>query len=86
MNGIDKSVAETSETISFENFEHRVTGKPVAKANPRPMPVVTLSPMSIPLRERKWVEINPEISAKLCDSVKSHDQIVTTSSINSSRR
>ena len=32
VNGIDKYVTETSETISFENVEHRVTGKLVATA------------------------------------------------------
>ena len=33
--GVNKYVTETSETISFENVEHRVTGKLVAKAKPR---------------------------------------------------
>ena len=35
VNGINKYVTETSETISLENVEHRVTGKPVAKARPQ---------------------------------------------------
>ena len=38
VNGINKYVAETSETMSLENVEHRVTKKPVAKAKPRPKP------------------------------------------------
>ena len=60
MNGVNKYVSETSETISLENDEHRVTVKLVAKAKPQPKPAVTLSPISIPVRERKWIDINPE--------------------------
>ena len=43
VNGIDKYVTETSETISLESAEHRVTGKPVAKAKSRQTPTLTLS-------------------------------------------
>ena len=53
VNGINKYVFETSETISLESVEHRVSGKPVAKAKSRLKPAVTLSLISIPLRERK---------------------------------
>ena len=53
VNGSNKYVTETSETISFKNVEHTVAGKLVAKAKPRPKLVVTLSPISIPLREKK---------------------------------
>ena len=66
VNGINKCVTETSETISLENVEHRATGKPVAKAKPRPKPVVTLSPISIPVREREWIDINPERFRQYC--------------------
>ena len=59
VNGIDKYVTETSETISLENVEHRVTGTPFAKAKPRPKPTMTLSPISIPVHERNWIDINP---------------------------
>ena len=52
VNGIDKYVTETSETISLENVEHRVTKKPVTKAKPQPKPTVTLSPISLLVRER----------------------------------
>ena len=37
MNGINKYVTETLETISLENVVHRVSGKLVAKAMPRPL-------------------------------------------------
>ena len=60
MNGINKYVTETTETIFLENAEHRATGIPVAKANPRLKPAVTMSSISVPLRERKWIDVNPE--------------------------
>ena len=59
VNGIDKYVTETSETIYLENVEHRAKRKPVAKARPRPKLGVTLSPISLPTRDRKWIDINP---------------------------
>ena len=46
VNGINIYVTETSVTISLENVEHRVTGKPVAKAKPRLNLAVTLSSSS----------------------------------------
>ena len=69
VNGINKYVTETSETISLENVEHGVAGKPVAKARPRPKPAVTLSPISVPVLERKWTEINPEKIHEDCFAV-----------------
>ena len=60
VNGINKYVSETSETISLENDEHRVTVELVAKAKPQLKPAVTLSLVSIPVRERQWIDINPE--------------------------
>ena len=57
VNGTNKYVTETSETISLENVEHTVTGKLVGKAKPQPKLAVTLSPVSIPVRERKWIDI-----------------------------
>ena len=53
VNGINKYVTETSEEISIKSVEHGCTGKPVAKAKPRPKLALTLSPVSIPFRERK---------------------------------
>ena len=60
VNGITKYATETSETISIEYVDHRATVKLVAKAKPRPKLGATLSPISIPLRERKWMDINTE--------------------------
>ena len=70
-NGIDKYVTETSETISLESVEHRVTGKLVAKAGPQLKLAVTLSPIPIPIpiRERKWTDINPEKFHEDCFAV-----------------
>ena len=69
VNGINKYVTETSETISLEDDEHRVTVKLVAKAKPQPKPAVTLSPISVPLRERKWIDINLERLHEDCFAV-----------------
>ena len=68
-NGIDKYVTETSDITSLESFEHRVTGKLVAKAKPRPKPTVTQSPISILVRERNWIDINPERFRQYCCTV-----------------
>ena len=43
--------------------------KLVAKAKPQPKPAVTLSPISIPVRERKWIDINPERFRQDCFAV-----------------
>ena len=69
VNGIDKYVTETSETSSLESVKHSVTGKPGAKARPQPTPAVTLSPISIPVRERNWIDINPERFREDCFTV-----------------
>ena len=54
VNGIDKYVTETSEEIPVESIELVRTWTLVAKALPRPTLAVTLSPVVIPVRERKW--------------------------------
>ena len=76
VNGIDKYVTETSETIYIEHMDHRVMEKPVAKAEPRPIPTATLSPIFIPVRERNWRDINQEIPSRLL--VKIRDQTTAT--------
>ena len=57
--------------------------KLVAKAKPRLGHAVTLSPTSIPLRERKWIDINPERFRQDCFTVSKaivrllrHDQSI----------
>ena len=53
MNGINKYVTETSEEILVTSVEI------VAKAQSRPKPTLTLSLVSIPYRERKWIDVEP---------------------------
>ena len=57
MNGVEKYVTETTETI--EDAEHGALGKPIPKARPRMKSTITLTPVAVPLRERKWVDVNP---------------------------
>ena len=48
VNGINKSVTETSEEIPIASVENRGAGKPVAMAKSRPKPTFTLTPVSVP--------------------------------------
>ena len=51
----------TSEEIPTENVDLFIsTGKPLAKAKPRPNTVVNLSSNSVPINERKWVDIDAQ--------------------------
>ena len=81
VNGIQKYVTEATETI--EDEEHGAGGRLVAKARPRLKPAVTLSSVSVPLREGKWIYINPEKCRHECFVVSKamvrllrHDQTV----------
>ena len=51
VNGVQKYVTETTETI--EDEEHRASGKPIAKARPRMKSAKTSTPVSVPLTRRK---------------------------------
>ena len=62
MNGVDRYVTESMPTAKEENT---ASGKPIAKARPRQKPTVTLTSISIPVLERKWVDIETQ---------RSHDQ------------
>ena len=57
VNGVEKYVNETTETM--EDEEHGALGKPIAKARLRMKSTITLTPVSVPLLERKWVDVNP---------------------------
>ena len=59
VNGINKDVTETSEEIPAASAGDRGTGKFVAKAGPRPASTITMSLVSVPYRERKWIDIEP---------------------------
>ena len=54
---INKYVTETSEEIPVASVGARSTGKLVAKGKPRQTSNLTLSPVSIPYRERKLIDI-----------------------------
>ena len=56
-NGIEKYVKETTETM--EDEEYGALGKPLAKAKSRMKSTIMLTPVSVPLREGKWVEVDP---------------------------
>ena len=59
VNGINKCVTETSEENPIASVENGCTGKLVAKAKPRPKPTFTLTPVSFPYHERKWIDVDP---------------------------
>ena len=67
--GISKHVTETSEKTTVTSVENRSTGKLFAKAKPRPKPTLTLSFVSIPHRERKWTDVDPDKFSQGCFEV-----------------
>ena len=69
VNGIDKYVTENVRRNSYCNVENRSTGKHVAKAKPRPKLTLTLSPVSILCRERKWIDDEPGKFSQGCFEV-----------------
>ena len=62
VNGVDKYVTESMLTKEEEDI---ASGKPIAKARPQHKPTVTLTSVSIPVRERRWIDIETQ---------RSHDQ------------
>ena len=79
VNGINKYVAETSEEILVASVGKRSTGQPAAKVRPRPTPSLTLSPVSIPKNERKWIDIEPGVFNQGCFGVsKLNYQVAAT--------
>ena len=59
MNGINEYETEMSEETHVESAGEESTRKPVAKARPQQTSNSTLSPVSIPYRERKWIDVEP---------------------------
>ena len=62
VNGVDKYVTESMLTKDEEDI---ALEKPIAEARPRQKPTVTLTSVSIPVLERKWIDIETQ---------RSHDQ------------
>ena len=63
VSGIDKYVTEA---MPAKEEEHRASRRLVAKDRPRFKPAVTLSSVSIPVRDRKWTDTETQ---------RSHDQV-----------
>ena len=59
MNGFDTYVTESMLTKKEQDL---ASEKPFAKARPRQRPTVTLTPVSIPVRERRWTDIETQRS------------------------
>ena len=81
VNGVERYVNETTETM--EDEEHEALGKLIAKARPRMKSTITLTPVSVPLRERKWVDVDPgsydhecHVIPKAMIRLLRHDQII----------
>ena len=62
VNGVDRYVTESMPTAEEDDIAPK---KPIAKARPRQKPTVTLTSVSIPVLERKWIDIQAQ---------RSHDQ------------
>ena len=69
VNGINKYVTERSEEIPVASVENRGARIPLAKAKPRPKPTLTLTLVSIPYRERKWIDVDPGKYSQGCFEV-----------------
>ena len=81
MNGAEKYVTESMLTKVEEDI---ASGIPIAKARPRQKPTVTLTSVSIPVRERRWMDIETQRShdqkcfdvSKAMTRLQRHDQTV----------
>ena len=81
VNGVQMYATETTETIDYE--EHRASGKPCVKASSRMKSTITLTPVSVSLHEKKWMDVNPgDYNNKCCMLSKAsirllrHDQTI----------
>ena len=66
VHGINRYVTRTSEEIPVA-----CVGRGVQVAGPRLTPTLTLSPVSMPKNERKWIDIEPGIFNQGCFGVSS---------------
>ena len=62
VNGVDRYVTESMPTAKEEDI---ASGKPIATPGPKQKPTVTSTSVSIPVLERKWIDIETQ---------RSHDQ------------
>ena len=81
VNGVDKYVTESMLT---KEDEDTASGKPIVEARPRQKPTVTLTPVSIPVRETRWRDVETQRSndqkcfvvSKAVTRLLRHDQTV----------
>ena len=81
VNGVDKYVTESMRTKEEEDI---ASVKPIAQVRPRQKPTVTLTSVSIPFLERKWIDIETKRShdhkcyevSKAMTRLLRHDQSV----------
>ena len=66
MKGINTYVTEMSEETHVESIGDNSTGKLVAKARPQQTSNSTLSSVSIPYHERKWIDLEPRTLDQNC--------------------
>ena len=79
--GVDKYVTES---MLIKEEDDMASGKPIAEARPRQKPTVTLTSVSIPGRDRKWINIETQRShdrksfevSKAITRLLRHDQTV----------
>ena len=85
VNGVDTYVTESMLT---KKEDDTASGKPIAKARPRQKPTVTLTSVSIPVLERKWIDIETQRSHdhKFYEVSNSCHPLATTWSISPSRK
>ena len=78
VNGVDKYVTESMLT---KKEEDTASGETIAKATPRQKPTVTLTSVSIPVRDRRWIDVETQRSqvfdvSKAMTRFVRHDQSV----------
>ena len=69
VNGIHKYVTEMSEETHVESIGEKSTGKLVAQARPQQTSNSTLSSVSIPYYERKWIDVEPGTFIEIDDQI-----------------
>ena len=69
VNGITKYVTETSEEVRVASVENGCTGNLSRRLNHDQSRLFTLTPVSIPCHERKWIDVDPGKFSQGCFEV-----------------
>ena len=78
VNGINKYMTEMSEETHVESIGEKSTGKLLAMARSRQTSNSTLSLVSIPYHERKWIDVEPGTFDPNCLEIEIDDHIAAT--------